>query len=447
MDRIFRFIKSLFFSDRFFILLVGFSLSFLFFYLSGVPEFFALVIVLVFLLFTLLDGFLVFSPKNPVQAERIVPELLNNGDENFIRIRVGNLYPFPIQFELIDELPIKLQVRDFMLSGHLKPEEVKTLDYSIFPKNRGEYPFGKIQVYISSPLGLVRRKFSYGANQMVPCYPSIFQMERYAFLSVSKYASNYGIKRLRKLGHSMEFEQIKDYTLGDDIRTLNWKATARKGSLMVNYFVEEKSQPIYCLIDKGRAMRMNFEGLSLLDYAINSTLAISNIALKKGDKVGLISFSDRLGTYIPAGNQVLQLKNILNGLYNQKTSWGESSYEFVYLAVREYVKQRSLLILFSDFDSLQAMQRQLPYLRKLNRFHLVLVVFFQDVELEEVLEREVITLKEVYLKTLAGKFSLEKELIVRELHRNGILSLLTSPKNLSLNLINKYLEIKNQGRI
>src|SRR5690606_29643392 len=102
---------------------------------------------------------------------------------------------------------------------------------------------------------------------------------------------DYGIKKVRRLGHTMEFEQIKDYVLGDDLRTINWKATAKKNQLMVNQFQDEKSQPIYTIIDKGRVMEMPFSGLSLLDHAINSSLAISNVALKKHDKAGVFSFS------------------------------------------------------------------------------------------------------------------------------------------------------------
>lgn len=447
MNRFKKIYLALFFTDRFFIILIGLAICFIFFFLQSIPEFFTWVIFLSFLLLAFFDFILIFLSSGKVLAERTLPELFSNGDDNPLLIQLSNLYSLPIHFDLIDELPFQLQIRDFLKSGQIPSGKTITLHYSVHPNKRGEYVFGDLQVYVSSPLGLVKRKFTFEKGRMVPCYPSIIQMEKYALIMTSRWAVNFGIKRVRRIGHSLEFEQIKEYTQGDDIRTINWKATARKGNIMVNHYEDEKSQPIYCLIDKGRAMRMSFEGLSLMDYSINSALAITHIALQKGDKVGLITFSDRLSTHIQAGSGEGHLKKYLNALYNQKTSWGESSFETIYLGVREYVKQRSLLIVFSEFDSIQSLKRQLPYLLRLSRFHLVLVVFFEDQDLESVLKTPVHSLQELYVKTISAKFSLEKKLISKELNNHGILSLLTSPKNLSVQLINRYLEIKNQAKL
>src|SRR5204863_4089375 len=127
-----------------------------------------------------------------------------------------------------------------------------------------------------------------------------------------------------KIGHSMEFEQIKEYVSGDDIRTINWKATARKSSIMVNNYSDEKSQQVYCIIDKGRLMKMPFNNLSLLDYAINSALVLSNVCLQKQDRVGLITFSNKMGTLLAADRKPVQMANILQLLYNQETDFLES---------------------------------------------------------------------------------------------------------------------------
>jgi len=132
---------------------------------------------------------------------------------------------------------------------------------------------------------------------------------------------------MRRLGHSMEFEQIKEYVSGDDYRTVNWNATARKGALMVNNFTDEKSQQVYCIIDKSRVMKMPFEGLSLLDYAINASLVLSNIALLKQDKAGLITFAENLSAFLPAEKKETQMHLILQALFNQKTRYLESDYE------------------------------------------------------------------------------------------------------------------------
>src|SRR5438477_5776174 len=143
------------------------------------------------------------------------------------------------------------------------------------------------------------------------------QVRKYELLSSAAIQTESGIKRMRKIGHSMEFEQIKEYVPGDDIRTLNWKASARKGGLMINTFTDERSQQVYCIIDKGRLMKLPFEGLTLLDHAINSCLVLSSVCLHKQDKVGVITFANKLGSVLAADRKPVQKSNILRLLYNQ----------------------------------------------------------------------------------------------------------------------------------
>ena len=253
-----------------------------------------------------------------------------------------------------------------------------------------------------------------------------------------------GSKRMRKIGQSMEFEQIKDYAGGDDIRTINWKATARKGTLMVNNYTDEKSQQVYCIIDKGRLMKMPFYGLSLLDYAINATLALTNICLQKQDKIGMISFSNKMGSVIAADRKPIQRENIMQALYRESTAYLESDYEMLYMQIRNKIKQRSLLILFTNFESLNGLQRQLSYLRSIAKHHLLLVVFFENTELTKLSQAKARNIEDVYIKTIADKLAFEKRLVVKELLKYGILSIISSPKNLTVNTINKYLELKSK---
>jgi uncharacterized protein (DUF58 family) len=245
----------------------------------------------------------------------------------------------------------------------------------------------------------------------------------------------------------MEFEQIKEYVPGDDFRTINWKATARKGDMMVNHYTDEKSQQIYCIINKGRMMKMPFKQLSLLDYAINASLVLSNVALLKQDKAGIITFSEEIGNVLPADRKATQMNAVLEVLYNQKTRYLESDFEKLYLQIRKTISQRSLLVLFTNFESMSALQRELPYLRKIARYHLLLVVFFENTEIKELITQEAADVQAVYIKTIAEKFTQEKRMIVKELQQYGILSILTAPENVTANTINKYLELKNRQAI
>jgi uncharacterized protein (DUF58 family) len=438
-----RFYLSLFFARRWYWLLVGIIGLFVIAY--GVP--FLLTIAELLLLFlgvvTLLDYVVLFTRRSAVQVSRRLPERMSNGDPNPVHLDVTNGFPFPVSIRVIDELPDQLQERHFRLDERLKGGESKTLDYIVHPKERGEYTFHNVNVYIKSPFGLLIRRKRLFAESTVRVMPSFLTLRQYELLAASDNLAESGVKRIRKLGHSLEFEQIKEYVMGDDIRSLNWKATARKGGqLMVNTFTDEKSQQVYCLIDKGRVMKMPFGGLSLLDYAINTTLVLSRVALIRQDKAGVLTFADQIGTFLPASRQSMQMTNILELLYNQQTHWKETDYERLYAMVRTRIPQRSLLVLFTNFESLSGLERQMPYIRSIAKRHLLLVVFFENTGLKELIESETDGIEGVYVKTIAEKFAYEKRLIVKELNQHGIATILTAPENLTVQAVNKYLEIK-----
>jgi uncharacterized protein (DUF58 family) len=385
--------------------------------------------------------FLFFVGKKPV-ANRRTADRFSNSDDNKVELQIKNEMPFTVDFEIIDELPEQFQKRDWKVKQRFRAMEQRNIVYRLRPTERGEYRFGDIIIYIKSLLGLVMRRHDIAAQMMVPVYPSFMQLRKYELLSQTTIKTQHGNKRMRKIGHSMEFEQIKEYVRGDDIRTINWKATARKGLLMVNNYTDEKSQQVYCIIDKGRLMKMPFNNLTLLDYAINSTLVLSNVCLQKQDRIGLITFSHKPGTLLAADRKPIQRENILQLLYNQETAYLESDFEMLYLQVRNRIKHRSLLVLYTNFESLSGLRRQLNYLRSIAKHHLLLVVFFENTELHKLSHLNAANIEEVYIKTVAEKFEFEKRLIVKELSKYGILSVLTTPENLTVNTVNKYLEIK-----
>lgn len=358
-----------------------------------------------------------------------------------------NEFPFPIIADIIDELPEQLQMRHWKRKLNLKIRQQRRIVWKLKPFERGEYNFGNIHLFVSSPLQLISRRFTTKAAETIPVYPAFMQLHKYELFSGTALYGESGNQRMRKIGQSMEFEQIKEYVAGDDIRTLNWKASARKGGLMVNSFMEERSQQIYCIIDKGRLMKMSFNGMTLLDYAINSCLILSNVCLKKQDKVGVITFSHEPGSILAADRKVSQAESILQLLYKQKTDFLESDFEMLYLQIKSKIKHRSLLILFTNFESLSGLNRQIDYLRSLARNHLLLVVFFENSELDELRNSHAKDIEQVYIKTIAEKFAFEKRIIAKELSKYGILSILSSPKNLTVSTINKYLELKARQAI
>ncbi|WP_240410440.1 DUF58 domain-containing protein [Hymenobacter oligotrophus] len=406
-------------------------------------------------LFTLLDLGLLYTlgRGEGVFARRVLGRRLSNGDDNDVQVVIENRYPFAARLDVVDDVPVQFQRRDLLFPLQLSGGTSTTLHYQLRPTRRGEYVFGQTNVLARSPLGLVQRRYRFGeADVTTAVYPSFLQMRRYELLALSNRLTEVGVKRIRRVGQSMEFDHIRPYALGDDPRTINWKATARRPSqagdqLLVNHHEDERAQQVYCVIDKGRVMRMPFEELALLDYAINASLVLSNIALIKHDRAGLITFAHEPGDVVPADRRRGQLPRLLEVLYRQQTRFLESDFERLAALVQRQVKQRSLLVLFTNFESLHGLQRQLPYLRRLASRHLLLVIFFENTELRGVIETPATSTEELYHQTVAEKFVQDKRRMVLELQRYGIHALLTAPQNLTANTINRYLEFKSRGMI
>ena len=439
------FVKSLYLNQLFFTALIGIVLLAVVAFL--VPSLFGVVK----LLFTILIGLAIFEilllyrNKTGVIAKREVPDKLSNGDENPIGITLTNRYLFKVFVKIIDEIPQQWQIRDFEIKTQLAPSQERKFTYQVRPTVRGEYHFGHINVFSKTLLGLVSRRQQYDYNTMVPNYPSFLQLKKYEFVAFTNKLKLFGLKKIRRIGNTFEFEQIKEYVTGDDIRNLNWKATAKRNELMVNQFQDEKSQPVYSVIDTGRVMKMPFNGLSLLDYAINSTLVISNIVLRKQDKAGMFTFSRKVENQIVAKQRKSQMNLILESLYNIQTDFAESDFSRLYIDIKRRINQRSLLLLYSNFETLDALHRQLPYLQAIAKTHLLVVIFFENTELKEMVQAPANTTREIFQKTIAEKFIYEKKLIATELKKHGIQAILTAPESLTINTINKYLEIKARG--
>lgn len=440
-------LRDVFLGARFFWLFGGvtalFIASFPFPFLMAIAKA-ALVAAIVLVI---VDGFLLFNRGVQISCERVLPRQLSLGDENTVELKLHNQYGLNLGITIIDELPVEFQKRDFEIKDHLEADEAKTYTYQLRPTIRGEYTFFNVNVFIHSILGLVERRMKNRLEQKILVYPSIMQMNRFSLMAVARISTMRGVKKVRRVGTSYEFAQIRNYVKGDDYRSINWKATSRRNDLMINQFEDERSQQIFSVIDKGRSMQMPFNGMSLLDYAINTSLVISSVALQKHDKAGLMTFSDKIGATVKAEEGPKQLNLIIETLYKEQPRNYEANYELLYTATKQFIRRRSLMFLYTNFESYSAMARVLPLLRHINTAHLLVVVFFENTEIVDYSHQEANTTEEIYYKTIASKFVEEKHRIVQELRQYGIQAILTRPEDLSVHSVNKYLEMKSRGMI
>ncbi len=439
-------LKTLYLQQRFFYALFCISVGFLLSY--WVSFLYPIVwVCLIFLMVFLIWDTIALYKLHGLTAERKLSSRWSNGDENQVQINLKNKYAFKLHLEIIEELPVQFQKRDFYHALTLDPHSTDSYTYSIRPVNRGLYTFGSLNIFASSSWGFVRRRYRFDYQQQVKVYPSFKQMKQYDFLSLNSRRNQSGSKKIRRLGHTMEFEQIKEYVPGDDIRTLNWKATAKRAELMVNQYQDQRSQSLYSVIDRSRVMKMPFQQLSLLDYSINSSLAFSNIALQRKDKVGLLSFSNSIDNIVKANSNITHLGRIQEALYNVSTNYTEAEFGTLYGYIKRKITQRSFIMLYTNFEHKDALFRQLPYLKGIARSHFLVVVMFENIKLTELAKVPADTTPEIFRQTIAQELVYEKQWMKLELIRNGIHCILTAPENLTVNVINKYLELKATGKL
>lgn len=418
------------------------SFSFPILYPIGIGALWLMVMLLI------MDTIFLMRHAHPIKAWRVPKyKRLSNGDVNTLTLHVQSYYAFKISVDLVDELPYQFQIRNFNIRTELEPKQERHFNYDLKPVVRGEYHFGKINLFITTSLSFIERHFKVEEPFMMACYPSFIRLRQFELLAISNRLSDIGIKRIRRVGNSTEFEQIKEYVSGDDVRTINWKATARRNQLMVNHYRDERSQHVYSIIDMGRVMKMPFNGMSLLDHSINASLVIGHVAWAKQDKPGVMGFSNQIDFKVKADNRGDQLLRIQESLYNAKTNFLETSYETLFSHIRQKITQRSLLLLYTNFETVNALRRQLKYLRKISQHHVLVVIFFENTELKDLLEIKPRSTFEIYEQTIAQKFDYEKRQISKELQQYGILSVYTTPEKLTINALNKYLEIKTRGLI
>lgn len=406
--------------------------------------------LLLFLLFltVLVETILLYSKSQLVTSRRILPNRLSNGDENSIELQIRNNSTIDLDLTIYEDLPDLLQLRIWKIAVLLKKSANQKVVYEVRPTQRGIYTWQNTSILCSvSFLSFVARKMTFEDMASISCYPSFEQFKKLPLDALINTFSEINTTHIRKIGQSLEFEQIKDYVSGDNYRHINWKASAKQGRLMLNQYQAERSQDIYMVLDMGRSMKMPFNQQTLLDYAINGSIALTKSILDVKDKAGLITFSSKNCTYLPARSEYKQFGTINDILYNLTTDFLESDFERLYKFVRFKVRQRSLLIIFTNFDSINSLKRNLQYLKAIAQYHLVLVVFFENSEIVEFVNQPASNLREIYSNTIGKHFLSQNQLILKELLKSGIQGLITQPHLLSIETINKYIQIKRKQMI
>lgn len=433
---------TLYITHRFYYVAAFLVCLFVIGYLSAPVFILARVLFGVWMLLTLIDLALLYCVSSSrMKASRQCASRFSNGDANEVTIHLVSPYAFPTQVEVIDEMPVEFQMRDFVLRDRLAAGEERTVSYSLTPTNRGTYIFDRIRLFFASPIGFFQRRFTRGERCSVKVYPSFAHLTLYSLLC-NRRLDEYGVKRIRQVGADTDFEQIKDYMEGDEYRHINWKASARATTLKVNVYQQDRSMPVYCIIDKGRMMQQSAYGLTFLEYAINAALALCYVAVRKDDQAGIVAFSDEVDAFVPANKQGSQMQKLMDALYAQQTIFAESDYSALSTLLSQRLTKRSLLLLMANFATLNALERELPYLQRIAKTHQLVVVVYRDREMEDFVQCEPANTEDYFQQASVSRYYAEKQLIIKRLRQCGILAIYALPEQLSVSVINRYLELR-----
>jgi uncharacterized protein (DUF58 family) len=390
-----------------------------------------------------------------LEVERRLPRRLMIGAENEIVISLGHRLPRQIQFTLKDEFPPELELRgDRLLSatpGQGGENRLSTslhsasVNYKLYAAARGDYHFGDIVLRWPAPWGLVIKQARVAAAQHVKVYPNIHEAHKYELQAQRNRLLQAGLRRVRLRGQGREFESLRDYVTGDELRHVSWATTARRGRLTTKQYQVERNQSIVVMLDAGRLMTSRIDKLAKLDHAINAALAIGYVATSGGDNLGLLVFNRQVTKYLPPQRGHAQMSALLESLYNVKAQMVEPSYARAFQYLAKHCKRRSLVIILTDLVDREASAELLRYTETLLPRHLPLIVTIGDNDLRALVTQPPRDVKDVYQQSVAEELLQQREEALARITELGGLALDVPAGQLSLQLVNKYLEVKERG--
>lgn len=386
-------------------------------------------------------------------AQRIPESMLSLGEPNPIWLEVCHLGESPLHVALNDEPPLEFEAESSEVRIDIKPTEIKRANYRVSPKERGDYIFNNLNVRYTTRLGLMMRQEVVECEMPVKVYPDVFQTKKHLILARQNRASMMGLKRARMIGHGREFERLRDYVPDDSMRNVDWKATARRGSLITREYNVEQSQNIMIMLDLGRTMASRTEdadgklGMCKADYAINASVMLAHIAAQSDDRIGLFCFAGSPIAYVPPGKGKAQASALMDALYALQPRTEESQYYENLTFVSHKQTKRSLVFLFTDLIDAESSRLLIKSMGLLTRKHLVVCVALADYELPSIIDAVPNNVSDLYTQTVAAGIIRERKSALAQLANLGVVTIDATPADLTVAAVNKYLQLKREARL
>ncbi|MDA7950985.1 MAG: DUF58 domain-containing protein [Pirellulaceae bacterium] len=380
--------------------------------------------------------------KKYFRVERQMLKVASLDRPHEVHLELRNLSKRSWKIKYRDDLPQACNASPFYFDKTIPPRTKIENTYELTASQRGAMTLEHIYLQVSSRWGLWKRFFKYPCKNELHVYPNMKQLSEYALLARTNRLSLIGVRRTRKVGQDSDFERLRDYTSDDNFRHMDWRATARRNKLTVRDFQVNQSQRLVFVMDCGRMMTNYSNGLSILDHAFNSMLMLSFIALKQGDSVGMLCFSDEIEHYVPPQSGMSQMNRLLHGSFDRFPNMVESRYDEAFLYLNNYCRKRSLVVLMSSFiDEVNANQLH-QYLSNLVGNHLPIGVLLRDHQMFRAADVVDPQGHDLYRAAAASDVLLWRQQVLSQLQHSGVLTIDSFPEDLTAPLINQYMEIK-----
>jgi|GEM_PF-146625 len=351
-----------------------------------------------------------------------------------------NLVETPVTIK--DDLPQQCEAVPPEFTVELPPRTRRTLTYDLLASRRGAFEQNHVFLKTQSRLGLWQRIIDLPVESQINVYPDMKQMAEFEMLARTNRLSLMGVRRTRRVGQDNDFERLRDYTLDDNYKHIDWRSTARRQKLTVRDFQTSQSQRLIFMVDCGRMMSSEAAGLSLLDHSLNAMLMLSYIALKRGDSVGLMCFSNRIHSFVPPRGGSRQMNHLLNASFDRFPDLVESRYGEAFMHLSKHCRKRSLVVLITNvIDEINANQVH-QYLTTMVGRHLPMGVLLRDHELFQCADTNWHDDAGLYRAAAAAEIICWRNEVIRDLQHEGVLSLDVFPENMTAPMINRYLEVK-----
>ena len=383
--------------------------------------------------------------KNVVSAYRQIDTKLYFKAQNHVEVKIKNNWTRTLKIEIKDDLP---DWHFEVISQNMKKEvpagEDLIFSYDVIPKKRGAYIFNNIYIRYDGLLGLCKKYVTLNIPEEFKVYPNLKDLGKYRLIMQKHRLLTHGQKRIPLRGNGSEFESLRDYVDGDDYRKINWMATARMNKLIVNQYEAEKNQPVYVLLDTGRSMSYSIKGYKKLDYSINAALILSDIVNQKGDNSGLLVFNADIAQLVPPGKGEAHRNTLMEALYHVEDSNMVSDYHGAFFHLLNVQKRRSIVFIFTDFETTEEARELLEAVPIISRRHVPVVVLTVNESLENITKSSGNTVQSTYNEAMAEGLLAERKDIIRSLNQRGVICLETYAENFAIDSVNQYLSMKER---